>query len=95
MIFLSYVDCIAASPDIKTSGNEWRGQQEEACARIIRPTDHATVSYLHGSVSGSSKFFKYCSSAAVTAIAYLVIYLPLRIEWNPELTDRLNRRNYS
>ena len=51
--------------EIKTSGSEWRGQEEAASTRI-QANATTTVSYY---TDGRSKFLKCCSSATITAIA--------------------------
>ena len=51
---------------MKTSGNELQGQEEVACARIIRPTQPLQLVIY---TDGSPKLLKCYSSAAITAIA--------------------------
>ena len=50
---------------IKMSNSESQGQEEVACMRVFRPTwPLQWVNY----TNDQSKFLKFCSSAAITAI---------------------------
>ena len=63
--WLSY-NFLVVHSDIKTSGSELQGQEEAAWVHIFRPMQPLQwVIYM----DGSSKFLKWCSSAAIIAIA--------------------------